>query len=180
MFVVKDNWVSVAKIGRSIGVKGEILLHLFSDFPESITPKTTYFSQFGDLSVEYYIPKKSLVKFTQINSKEEAKQIVNLILYTTQEQSKEVCALKDNEFFWFDMIGSVIVEDGVILGVVYEIDRFCNQDYLYIKTDSALVTQNLPKNFLIPYMERYIIKVDSIQNPKIIHTKYCKEILENS
>ena len=103
-----------------------------------------------------------------------------MILYTTQEQSKAQCELKENEFFWFEIVGSEIVENGEILGVVSEIERFSAQDYLNVKTSSTLTAQNLPKSFLIPYTARYILSVDSMQNPKIIHTQLCKEILENS
>ena len=49
-----------------------------------------------------------------------------------------------------------------------------------VATDSALLRQKLPKTFLIPYTQRYILDVDSSSKPKVIYTKFCKEILENS
>lgn len=226
---IPKDWVSVAKIGRSLGFKGDVILHLLSDFPESLKCGNTYHSHFGDLTLEHYSPQKSTAKFKEINSKEEAKGITNLILYATQEQCKEQCKLGKEEFFWFEIVGSEIVEKGEVLGVVGEIERFCGQDYLSIKTASALVAQNLPKSFLIPYTARYILEVESAQPlqveleadstqslkgdfkrgfkqdsawdsklktdstkdldsktespnpaPKIIHTQFCKEILENS
>ncbi|TLD82917.1 16S rRNA processing protein RimM [Helicobacter sp. MIT 11-5569] len=177
---IPKDWVSVAKIGRSLGFKGDVLLHLLSDFPQSLKAGNSYHSQFGDLTLEYYSPNKSTAKFKEINSKEEAKQIVNCVLYSTQEETKAQCVLEDNAFFWFEIIGSKIVENGEILGIVSEIDRFCNQDYLMITTDSALLTQKLPKSFLIPYNARYILNVESQAQPKIIHTQFCKDILENS
>ena len=177
---IPKDWVSVAKIGRSLGFKGEVILHLLSDFPESLKCGNTYHSHFGDLTLEHYSSQKSTAKFKEINSKEETKAITNLILYTTQEQSKMQCELKENEFFWFEIVGSEIVENGELLGIVSEIERFNAQDYLSVKTSSTLTAQNLPKSFLIPYTARYILSVDSMQNPKIIHTQLCKEILENS
>lgn len=96
---VQKDWVSVAKIGRSIGFKGEVFLHLLSDFPESLQSGNVYLSQFGNLTLESYQAKRSIAKFTEIDSKEAAKQIVNLVLYTTQEQCKQQCKLKENEFF---------------------------------------------------------------------------------
>ncbi|MBX7491173.1 ribosome maturation factor RimM [Helicobacter sp. Faydin-H64] len=198
--------MSVAKIGRSFGFEGDVVLHILSDFPESFRVGNVYHSQFKELTLERYSPQKSIAKFKEINSKEEAKQIVNCILYSTQEESRAQCVLEDNAFFWFDIIGSEVVENGEVLGLVSEIDRFCNQDYLYVKTSSALVAQNFSKSFLIPYNARYILKVESKidskeQNPKkdllinpqvdfkrqsksnapkIIHTQFCKDILENS
>ncbi len=177
---VQKDWVSVAKVGRTVGFKGEVFLHLFSDFPESLQTGNIYFSQFGNLTLEYYHIKSSIAKFIEISSKESAKQITNLMLYTTQQQSKEQCNLKENEFFWFDIIGSEIVEEGETLGLVSEIDRFCEQDFLLIKTTEMLRDKNLPKSFLIPYTKRYILEVDSTLEPKVIRTQFCKEILENS
>lgn len=177
---IQKDWVSVAKIGRSIGFKGEVFLHLFSDFPESLQAGNTYLSQIGNLTLEYYHTKNSVAKFAQVDSKESAKQIANLTLYMTKTQSKEHCRLKENEFFWFDIIGSQIMEKGENLGFVSEIERFCEQDFLLVKTDDALLTQKFPKSFLIPYTARYILEVDSTQEPKIIQTRFCKEILENS
>ncbi|WP_299546393.1 ribosome maturation factor RimM [uncultured Helicobacter sp.] len=181
MYKVPKDWVSVAKIGRSLGFKGDVILHLFSDFPESFKAGNVYHTPFGDLTLESYSPQKSVAKFKEINSKEEAKQIVNCIVYSTQEESKEQCALEDNAFFWFELVGSAVIENDEMLGVVSEIDRFCNQDYLFVKTDSSLVTKGLPKSFLIPYNARYILNVESkMDSTKAIHTQFCKEILENS
>lgn len=177
---VQEDWVSVAKIGRSVGFRGEVFLHLLSDFPESLQAGNIYLSQIGNLTLEYYHKKSSVAKFSQIDSKESAKQIANLILYTTKEQSKEHCKLQENEFFWFDIVGSQIVEKGESLGFVSEIERFCKQDFLLVKTDDALLAQKFPKSFLVPYSARYILEVDSKQEPKIIKTQFCKEILENS
>lgn len=165
---VQKDWVSVAKIGRSIGFKGEVFLHLLSDFPESLQSGNVYLSQFGNLTLESYQAKRSIAKFTEIDSKEAAKQIVNLVLYTTQEQCKQQCKLKENEFFWFELVGGEIVENGEILGIVSEIERFCGQDYLFVKTDFALIAQNFPKNFLIPYNARYILGVESKKIPQSI------------
>lgn len=178
---IPKDWVAVAKIGRSLGFKGDVVLHLLSDFPESFKAGNVYHSQVRDLTLESYSLQKSIAKFQEINSKEEAKQIVNCILYSTQEESKEQCKLEDNAFFWFELIGGLIVESGEVLGEIGEIDRFCNQDYLHIKTNSVLVAQGLPKSFLIPYNTRYILKVESkMDSAKVIHTQFCKDILENS
>ncbi|MDD6055224.1 MAG: ribosome maturation factor RimM [Helicobacteraceae bacterium] len=184
---MQKDLVEVAKIGRSVGVKGDVILHILSDFPESLKAGNIYRTQSGDLTLTSYNSKKSLAKFKEINSKEEAKQIVNLILHSTKEESFKQCELKDDEYFWFEIIGAEVVENGEILGCVVEIDRFLDNDYLYIKTNQNLVDKKLPKNFLIPYTKRYIINVESLdsaedskRNLKRIFTQYCKEILENS
>lgn len=181
MVKVSKDWVSVARVGRSFGFRGHVFLNLLTDFPESFEVGNVYHLQFRDLILESYSPQKSVAKFKEINSKEEARQIVNCVLYSTQEESRKSCSLEDGMFFWFDIIGSQIVENGESLGIVSAIDRFCSQDYLYITTDFALLVHGFPKSFLIPYNARYILHVESpIAGPKIIYTQFCKDILENS
>ena len=50
--------------------------------------------------------------------------------------------------------------------------------YLSIKTEKGLVEEGLSRNFLLPYIDRYIIKVDTEE--KIVYTKDAKDILEAS
>jgi len=65
-----------------------------------------------------------------------------------------------------------------VLGVIAEIQRMADTDYLDIKTDETLVRSGLAKHFLLPYIERYILKVDTKE--KIVYTKDAKDILEAS
>ena len=60
---IQKDWVSVAKIGRAVGVKGEVLLHLLTDFPESLKSGNTYFTQNGALTIQNYNKENSRVKF---------------------------------------------------------------------------------------------------------------------
>ena len=47
-----------------------------------------------------------------------------------------------------------------LLGTVVEVERIGPQDYLLIKTDNALVAQELPATFLIPYIDRFVLNID--------------------
>ena len=58
------------------------------------------------------------------------------------------------------MIGLAIFEGDTALGVLDEIERIGPQDYLLVKTDSALVAKGLPESFLIPYIDRFVLKAD--------------------
>ena len=186
---VQKDLVSVAKIGKTIGVKGELLLHVLSDFPQSIQVGNVYFVslakkqmkdlKWSELVIQSYDKKRSIVKFFGIDSKESAKEITNLTLYDTKERTKENCFLKEGEYFWFDLMGARIIENGEFLGSVREIERFSHNDFLWIETSKELQQKKFPKYFFIPYTKRYILEVESA-NPKIIYTQFCKEILESS
>ena len=64
------------------------------------------------------------------------------------------------------------------MGVVEDIqDNFANS-LLYIKTDEELIAGGKPKNFYIPYLERFIESVN-LDSGEIL-VKGARDILENS
>ena len=172
-----SNLLEVSKLGKVVGLRGELKLHLTTDFPEQFVPNKEFIlNKNQKLTIESYNESRGLVKFREIHSREEAFKYVNKRLFSTIEETKEDCSLKKDEFFWFDIIGCKIVEDGEILGVVKEIEEMGSSDYLSVDTDLSL--KDLPKNFYIPYIDKYIESVDV--SSKTIYTKEAKLILENS
>ena len=148
------NKVYVAKLGKAVGLQGHLRLFIDSDFP----------MQF----------KKGAVFTTNRNL-----TLTISELFTTQEATKEFCVLKENEFFWFDLISCEIFENELLLGKVKDIHRYPLNDYLEVQTSSELVSKELPKVFLIPHIfDKFIEKVD-IENKKIF-VKNAFDILENS
>ncbi len=169
----------MAQIGKSVGLKGELKLHLHCDFPEQFKKDALfYIDRERTLKIERYSPKRSIIKFVGIDDIDAAKKLTNKFLYTTKERSQENCQLDKGEYFWYDMIGSLVFEDGTLLGVVKNIERFEPNDYLVVKSDEKFVKENLPSTFLIPYIDRYIIEFDI--NKKVVSTKDALEILKNS
>ena len=172
---MKSNFLEVAKLGKVVGLKGELKLHIKSDFPEQfIEGKSFYLNKNQTLTIEWYNQNRGLIKFKEVYSREIASKYVNKILLTTIEETKKNCKLNKDEFFWFDIIGCEIVENDEILGKVIEVEDFGKDNYLLIKT----ALDNLPKTFYIPYINHYIKNVDI--SLKTIYTKNAKLILENS
>ena len=151
----------VATLGRTVGLKGDMKLHDKSDFPE----------QFFD-GAEFLIEKGRSVRLTHVNmdrgtvrlegcdTPEAAKRYTNAKLYTTYEATREQCELEEGQFFWFDIIGCKVVEEGRELGVVREIERIGALDYLSVRTDGVLVAQGEAKSFLLPYQPPFIVGTD--------------------
>lgn len=171
--------IYIAKLGRAVGLKGFQKLHIESDFPEQFKKGNSFLTKNNQkLTVESYNSKANTIKFEQINSVEDAKKFTNKELFATQEDTKQNCILDKDQYFWFDLIGSTIVENGESLGKIVDIQRLPLTDYLYIQTTQELVSKNYPKSFLIPYQNEYILDVNLID--KIIITKGSKDILEAS
>ena len=176
----QSSLIEVAQIGRLVGLKGELKLHLQCDFPEQFKKGKTFKTQKGEeLEVFSFNQARGLISFVGYQSREDASKLVNTFLLTTQENSINECALKEGEFFWFDLIDArVMDEDGTLLGVVDEIERIAVTDYLVIKTDETLVKKGLAKSFYLPYIDRYIVSFDKTK--KEVLSKDGLGILENS
>ena len=172
-----DNFF-IAQIGRTIGLWGDLKFHLHTDFPEQFKVGQTYKSNRGDLTISDINFTRGTIRFRGYESIDSAKKLTNTKLYANEAQTKEHCELSEGQHFWFDVIGCVVKQDDEVLGVVDDIQRMADTDYLAVKTDASLIEAGLSKQFLLPYIERYIIKIDTEE--KIVYTKDAKDILEAS
>ena len=168
----------IAQIGRTVGLMGDLKLHLHTDFPEQFKVGSRFESDRGELEVISYNQAREIVRFRGYESMESAKKLTNVKLYASEEQTKEICNLKDGEYFWFDIIGCKVIENGEVLGIIKDIERLAVNDFLEIDTISELIEAGMPKSFLIPYIPRYINSVDV--NNKEIQVCDAKSILETS
>lgn len=171
--------IYVAKIGKAVGLKGFSKIFIDSDFPEQFKENSKFYTQNNqELIVQSYNQANDTVKFIGIESVEDAKKLTNKMLFTTKEDTKDNCKLDKNQFFWFDLMECKVIQNNECLGVVKDIQRLPLSDYFVVETSKELVEQNYSKSFLIPYVDRYIQRVD-IQN-KSIYVLDAKDILEAS
>ncbi|MDD3775352.1 MAG: ribosome maturation factor RimM [Sulfurovaceae bacterium] len=168
----------IAQIGRTVGLMGDLKLHLHTDFPEQFKTGSRFESDRGELEVVSYNKDRDTIRFRGYESMESAKKLTNAKLYASEEQTKEICALKDGEYFWFEIIGCKIIENGEVLGTIKDIERLAVNDFLQIDTSDELIKNGMPKSFLIPYIPRYILNVNL--ETKEIEVCDAKSILENS
>jgi 16S rRNA processing protein RimM len=169
------NKIPIAKIGKTFGVKGWVKLHLLTDFPEQFKAGKSFEADKITLTIENINRKNNTIKFVGFNTPEEAKKLTNRTIYSTQNQSKEDIKLKKDEYFWFDIIGCEVYENDKLLGVVEDINRINDIDYIVVKIDEKLGYKQ--KRFLFDF-KRHIVEVD-IQNKKLI-VKDTIPILEAS
>lgn len=175
----EDSLLEVAQIGRLVGLRGELKLHVHSDFPEQFKSGKTFKTDKNRiLEILSYNQKRGLVLFRGYENRENAQILVNTYLFSSYKETEQNCNLNKDELFWFDVIGSVVQEDEKNLGFVEEIERIGIVDYMYIKTDKKLIDEGLPEVFYIPYIDRYVI--ETIKEKKVVHVKDGLALLENS
>lgn len=174
------NKIYIAKLGKAVGLKGHLRLIIDSDFPSQFKKNAilTTNKKF-ELKVQEYNSSREIIKFENYDDVDTAKKLTNQELYVSKEDTKQNCKLEEDQFFWFDLMDCKIVENGKLLGSIKDVHRYPLDDYFEIITDEVLVKEGLANIFLIPYViGTYIEKVDI--EKKIIETKNCLEILENS
>lgn len=173
------DMIFVAKLGRAVGLKGQQKLIIDSDFPEQFKKNAKFFTDKNqELIIETYNTTSSVVKFQGIDTIDDAKKLTNRQLFATQEDTQKYCQLKEKEFFWFDMIGLEVIENGEVLGKINDIQRMPLSDYLLIDTKKELVEKKMATQFLLPYIDDFVLNVD-IEDKKIF-VKNAKEILQAS
>jgi 16S rRNA processing protein RimM len=175
----KSTPIEVAQIGRPVGLRGELKLHIHSDFPEQFVKGKVFTTDKNTtLEILSYNETRGLVVFKGFEGRDLVGPLVNRFLFTSMEDTLESCDLEDDEFYWFDIIGCNVVDGEVLIGKVREIERIGITDYMVIDTDENLVKKELSKTFYLPYIDRYVINANIEE--KVVHVKDGLELLENS
>lgn len=174
-----NKLLHIATIGKTVGIKGDMKLHIKCDFPEQFVKGATFLiSKKEQITLSDVDLERSLVRINNISNPEDAKKFTNAKLFTTYEETRKNCHLEKGEYFWFDLEDCEVYEDAKLLGVVKEIERLNITNYLSIQTDDSLVEKGLPKSFLVPFIEPFKVDVD-IKN-KRISLQGAMDILEAS
>jgi 16S rRNA processing protein RimM len=96
--------IYVAKLGKSVGLKGQMRIYIESDFPEQFKKGVSFTTNKNKtLTVESINQSFDTVKFVGIDTIEDTKIFINSLLFTTEEESKKNCKLNNKQFFWFEI-----------------------------------------------------------------------------
>ena len=169
----------IATIGKTVGIKGDMKLHIKSDFPEQFVKGASFLINKKDkITLSDVNLERGLVKLNNITNPEDAKKFTNAKLFTTYEETRKNCHLEKGEYFFFDLEDCEVYEDGKRLGLVYEVQRINITNYLSIVTDKTLIEEGFAKSFLVPFIEPFKVDVD-IQK-KVIRLQGAMDILRAS
>jgi len=175
----KEPLLHIATIGKTVGIKGDMKIHIKCDFPEQFQKNRSFLINKKDtITLTDVDLDKGLVKINNLMYPEDCKKYTNAKLYTTYEQTRKDCHLEEGENFWFDIEDCEVYENGVLLGKVHEVERLTTHDYLSMKTDEKLVAKGFATNFLIPYITPFKVSIDI--EKKIIIVQGAMDILEAS
>lgn len=170
--MTKDNCFLLGKITKTHGVKGELIIWLDVDFPEDYEEMESIFLEIKGELVPYFIEdlqirgSKSIIKFEEIDSFDDAKKLVDCDVYLPEDNLPE---LNDDQFYYHEIIGFDVVDAshgklGKIIGV------FENNSQDLIGMDYQGV------EVLIPISDEIVKTID--REKKELHTAMPEGLLE--
>jgi len=174
-----SSMLHIATIGKTVGIKGDMKIHLKCDFPEQFVNGSSFLINKKDrITLSKVDLDRLLVQVNGITNIEDAKKFTNAKLFTTEDETRKNCHLDEGEYFFFDLEDCEVYENGILLGRVKEVERLSITNYLSIVTDESLVQNGSAKSFLVPFSEPFKQDVDI--DKKIITLSGAMDILEAS
>ena len=170
LHISSSDVVAVGSFGKSVGLHGGIKIFLLTDFHEVLSQGARFYlkyhsslhdifhissnvesvrDMFIPFSLHSYNPHSSVVYINEITRREHSDLMRNMKFYSTIEESRNLCELQKDEFFFFDIVGMSVVDDGEMIGNVKDIMQIGNV-YYFILSD----------NFYVPYIDEYVRNID--------------------
>lgn len=157
------NLLEVGKIVNTHGLRGEVKVVPWTDYPEVfedietvyIKKKTEY--ERLDIAGLKYQKNNLIVRFSQLKDINEAEKYKNQVLYAERDALGE---LPEGVYYIADLIGlEVVKEDGEKVGVINDVFNTGSSDIYDVKREGK-------KNMLIPVIDDVVIDTD-IENGKV-------------
>jgi 16S rRNA processing protein RimM len=155
-----EAFVTIAKIVKLRGVKGELAAELHTDFPERfekvgqvrlVSGERVYWEKLENF---WFHKGRVILKLVGWENRDAIQQFVG---YEVQVPEKEAMVLPEECYFWHQLVGCEIFDKGEGLGVVTEV----------FEVGSAglnLVVQNEETEWMLPWVRQFIERVDLENN----------------
>ena len=152
----KSQKVIIGRLGRPVGIHGQIKLYPYSREPSNLLDYNPWFIedendwQVIEFSKVIEKDKFLLVTFNSVKNREQAQKLTNKSLAVNRESLAQLGA---DEYYWSDLIGlSVTNTNGTSLGVVTEI--------METGANDVLIVCNEDKQYLVPFLlNEFILQV---------------------
>jgi len=156
-------FLAVGKVRRPHGVHGEVVVEIYSDFPERLSPNRVIY--IGEDHVKLVISSQRphneglLLGFEGVTTPEQAGRYRNQVLFIS---AAEVSDLPKGEFYFHELLDLEVMDEvGNSLGILTEILETGAND-VYVVTDATgheLLLPAIPEVVLAVDLDARIIKV---------------------
>ncbi|MBS1517466.1 MAG: 16S rRNA processing protein RimM [Bacteroidetes bacterium] len=174
-----NEFISVGKIVKPIGVKGNLKVVYLTDFPERFNEldKVYLFNENKEdfltfnSEFEFEISEKKIfsgyvnIRLHGFSDKDSVKDFIGAVVMIPESDRVE---LPEDNFYFYDLIGAEVFDKGKRLGVVDSFSDFGSGDLLNIIIDGRKV--------LIPFRKEFVKQIDL--NNKMIELDLIEGFLE--
>ncbi|RZS99747.1 ribosome maturation factor RimM [Aquimarina brevivitae] len=163
----KEDCFYLGKVVSKFSFKGEVLVKLDTDEPESYVEMESVFIDYNDNLVPFFIEKSKLhksdllrVKFEDVDTEEDADDLLKADLYLPLTL---LPALEGDKFYYHEVIGFTIKDLNYgTVGILKGINDSTAQALFEIDRDG--------KEILIPMNDEFIHKLDRTTKTIIVNT----------
>jgi 16S rRNA processing protein RimM len=157
-------FLAVGKVRRPHGVSGDVLVEIYTDFPERLRPNAIVYA--GETHLPLTISRQrfhndgTLLAFDGFSTPEQVGRFRNHVLYIKKAEAEE---LPEGEYYFHQLLGlSVIDETGEPLGEVTEIMETGANDVYVVTNDAG-------RELLLPAIAEVILSVDMDSKTMQVH-----------
>ena len=161
---MKNNLLEVGKIINTHGLRGEVKVAVWMDYPEDFEEISYVYiktkTELKKLTVTNvkYQKNNLIVKFAEFKDINEAEPYKNFVLYADRDELGE---LPEGTYYIVDLIGlDVYNEEGEKLGVIADVFNTGASDIYDVKREGK-------KNLLLPVIDEVVKEID-IEGGRVI------------
>ena len=158
--------IKYGKITKRHGLSGEVKVLPFSGSFENINNITKFYIEIpSEKKSKVFNIKKvriqkntAIVKLVEVDTPEAADYLKNCLVSVNEE---ELSKLDENEYYWHQLIGlEVYTDNNMYIGKIDDLINNSAQELLVIK--------NNKKEYLIPFVEKFVLNIDFEESKLII------------
>ncbi len=169
-----DEFVTVAKVVKPQGRVGEVLVELFTDYPEKFEERRTLYAwlprgERRELKLEEFWPHKGtlVLKFAGVDSIEDAEALKGAEIQIAKSDRTK---LEEGAVYVSDLVGCAVIVGGREIGKVADVDFGAGEAPLLVVRETSPLTPKTgvngapssgnPKEYLVPFAGEFVKSQD--------------------
>lgn len=160
----EPEFLVVGKLGKPHGVRGEIVMEVYTEFPERLVPGVTVYVGLNYKPVQISKTRSHsrgmLLSFEGYQSRDEIAELRNMLVQVRTADRPE---LPEGDYYHHQLLGLYVIdEDGASLGRIMAILDTSANDVYVIQSESG-------EEVLIPAIESVVKDIDLKNNLVTVH-----------
>lgn len=152
-----SDFISIARITRTRGIRGEVAAEILTDFPErfsrldEVRVASDSFESYEKIENFWFQKSQVILKFKGRNRPHEVAELVGNEIQIPEEERVE---LPEDTYFDSDLEGCSVYEDGNYLGFVKEVFKGSKDN------PNLVVQMDDNQEFMIPMVKQFLKLID--------------------